>query len=75
MVYVNAKGDVAPLYLNDLQDPVTGKIPPRLVDVNSQRVQSVMSNVMHYITPANYEAAKQFLQNPEDFDFRKILNW
>ena len=75
MVYVNAKGDVAPLYLKDLQDHVTGKIPPRLVDINSQRVNSVIDNVMHYITPADYEAAKQFLQNPEEFDFHKILNW
>ena len=75
MVYVNAKGDVAPLYLNDLQDPVTGKILPRLVDIDSQRVHSVIDNVMHYITPTDYEAAKQFLQNPEEFDFQKILNW
>ena len=75
MVYVNVKGDVAPLYLKDIQDPLTGKIPPRLVDINSQRVQSVMDNVLHYITPDDYEAAKQYLQNPEDFDFRKILNW
>jgi len=75
MVYVNAKGDVAPLYLKDLQDPVTGKILPRLVDIESQRVSSVINNVMHYITPADYEAAKQFLKNPEEFDFHKILNW
>jgi 6-phosphofructokinase 1 len=75
MVYVNTKGDVAPLYLKDLQDPVTGKIPPRLVDINSQRVQSVIDNMLHYITPADYEAAGKFLQNPEEYDFRKILNW
>jgi 6-phosphofructokinase 1 len=30
---------------------------------------------MHYITPADYEAAKKYVANPEDFDFRKILNW
>jgi len=75
MVYVNGKGDVAPLYLKDLQDPVTGKIPPRLVDIESQRVRSVIDNVLHYITPDDYETAKKFLQNPEEFDFRKILNW
>jgi len=75
MVYVNTRGDVAPLYLKDLQDTVTGKIPPRLVDINSQRVHSVIDNVMHYITPADYETAKKFLQNPEEYDFRKVLNW
>ena len=75
MVYVNNQGDVWPLYLKDLQDPVTGKIPPRLVDINSQRVHSIVDNVMHYITPADYEAAKKYLNNPEEYDFRKILNW
>jgi len=63
------------LYLKDLQDPVTGKIPPRLVDIDSQRVHSVIDNIMHYITPADYEAAKKFLQNPEEYDFKRILNW
>jgi 6-phosphofructokinase 1 len=75
MVYVNAQGDVWPLYLKDLQDPKTGKIPPRVVDIDSQRVHSVIDNVMHYITPADYEAAKKYLSNPEEFDFCKILNW
>jgi 6-phosphofructokinase 1 len=75
MVYVNAQGDVWPLYLNDLQDPVTGKIPPRLVDINSQRVHSIINNVMHYITPEDYDAASVFLKNPEEYDFYKILNW
>jgi 6-phosphofructokinase 1 len=74
MVYVNTKGDVAPLYLKDIQ-AATGKIPPRLVDINSQRVNSIIDNMMHYITPADYEFAKKFLENPEKFDFRKILNW
>jgi len=30
---------------------------------------------MQYITPADYEAAKKFVENPEEYDFRKILNW
>ena len=32
------EGNVSPLYLKDLQDPATGKIPPRLVDINSGSV-------------------------------------
>ena len=35
MVYVDSFGNVSPLYLADLQDPTTGKIPPRVVDINS----------------------------------------
>ncbi len=75
MVYVNAQGDVWPLFLKDLQDPVTGKIPPRLVDIDSQRVHSIIDNVLHYITPADYKAAEKYLKNPEEYDFFKILNW
>ncbi|MGL4955830.1 MAG: 6-phosphofructokinase [Bacteroidales bacterium] len=75
MVYVNHSGDVAPLFLRDLQDAKTGKIPPRLVDINSQFVQSITRNVLHFITPEDYEAAKKYVAEPEMFDFKKILNW
>jgi len=75
MVYLNQEGYVAPLYLKDLQDPETGKIPPRLVDINSDKIQLVIEDIMHYITPADYEAAKAYLPNPADYDFKKILNW
>ena len=30
---------------------------------------------MNYITPADYEAAKAYVPNPEAYDFKKILNW
>jgi len=75
MVYVDPKGEVSPLYLKDLQDAVTGKIPPRLVDINADKPQMVINNVLDYITPADYEAAKKFVENPEEYDFKKILNW
>jgi 6-phosphofructokinase 1 len=75
MVYVNANGDVQPLFLKDLQDSKTGKIPPRLVDINSQRVHAVINHAMHYLTPDDYAAAKAYLPDPEAYDFRKILNW
>jgi 6-phosphofructokinase 1 len=75
MVYVNPEGFVAPLYLKDLEDPFTHKIPPRLVNLASDKFQSVIDNILCYITPEDYEAAKAYLKNPEEFDFRKILNW
>lgn len=75
MVYVNPAGEVAPLFLKDLQDQKTGKILPRLVDINSNKAQAVIKNLMSYITPADYEAAKQYVSNPEEYDFYKILNW
>lgn len=75
MVYVDHQGNIAPLYLKDLQDPATGKIPPRLVNVDSNEVMSYVDDIMDYITPADYEAAKKYLPNPEEYDFKKILNW
>ena len=75
MVYVDHQGNVSPLYLKDLQDPATGKIPPRLVNVESNKVQSYVNDIMDYITPADYTAAKQYLPNPEEYDFKRILNW
>lgn len=75
MVYADHNGNVSPLFLKDIQDPKTGKIPPRLVDINNDEVMSYIDSIMDYITPADYEAAKKYVENPESFDFRKILNW
>ncbi|MBR1517024.1 MAG: 6-phosphofructokinase [Bacteroidales bacterium] len=75
MVYVDHQGNVSPLFLKDIQDPATGKILPRRVNVESNKVQSYVNDIMDYITPADYDAARQYLPNPENYDFKKILNW
>ncbi len=75
MVYVNQEGFVTPLYLKDLEDPFTHKIPPRLVNLSCDKFQAVIDHILNYITPEDYEAAGKYVANPEDFDFRKILNW
>ena len=75
MVYVDSEGNVAPLYLKDLQDPATGKIPPRLVDINSDKFTSVLENIINAVTEADYEAAKKYVADPSEFDFHKILCW
>ena len=76
MVYVDSYGNVSPLYLADLQDPTTGKIPPRVVDINSGTAQNYYKYIAHYVTEADYEAVKALgIENPEAFDFNKILNW
>jgi ATP-dependent phosphofructokinase / diphosphate-dependent phosphofructokinase len=74
MVYVNNVGNVYPLYLEDLQD-VKGKIPPRRVDIESHRTQTLFRSNLQYIEESDYEAARKYLPNPEEFDFYKILNW
>ncbi len=75
MVYVDLNGNVKSLYLKDMQDPETGKIPPRGVNIHTDKVQQIFNYLMHYITPADYEAAKKYVANPQEYDFKKILNW
>lgn len=74
MVYVDDYGNVSPLYLKDLQDK-TGKIPPRKVDIEGGLAQSFYRNIVHFISEEDYEAAKEYVANPEEYDFKKILNW
>ena len=74
MVYVAVNGNPAPLYLKDLQN-AEGKIPPRRVDINGGIARNYYEHICHYITPADYEAAKAVVPNPEKYDFKKILNW
>ena len=75
MVFVDQEGTIRPLYLEELQDPETGKIPPRLVNIEGDEAQIVYKHLLNYITPHDYEAARQYLPNPEEYDFYKILNW
>lgn len=74
MVYVDHAGDAKPLYLKDLEG-ADGKIPPRLVEIEGERQQQIIENNLHFIEEADYEAAKEYVSNPEDYDFNKILNW
>jgi len=73
IVSANSKGDITPLFLKDFEDQ-DGKIPPRLVDINSDMAQLFINN-MFFIQEKDYESAQQFLPNPKDYDFKKILNW
>ncbi len=75
MVYIDPVGIATPLYLKDLQDPATGKIPPRCVDISREQVQNIIKYMLHYVRPEDYEAARKYVANPEEYDFYKILNW
>jgi 6-phosphofructokinase 1 len=73
MVTLNKDNVIAPLYLKDVSDE-RGKVIPRLVNIDSDRFKLTCEN-LHFITPADYEEAKKYVKNPEEFDFKKILNW
>lgn len=74
MVFVDHDGNAKPLYLHDLQNE-EGKIPPRRVAINGGTAQNYYSHICHYITPEDYEAARKYVSNPEEYDFKKILGW
>ncbi len=74
MVTVDPKGDILPLYLKDVADE-NGKVRPRLVNINSQKAQIVYSFNQQYLTEEDYPQASKILENPEEYDFYKILNW
>lgn len=74
IVSTSSKANIEPVFLSDIEDPETGKIPPRPVDINSELAKMVFSD-MHVITPMDYEKARAYLPNPEEYDFCNILNW
>jgi len=75
MVYITHLGEIEPLYLKDIQDPVSGKIPPRRVNMATQSIQAVVDNIFDYITKADYDAVRKIVERPEEYDFKKILRW
>ena len=74
MVTSDPKGDIAPLYLKDVVDE-HGKVKPRLVNMDSQKAKLIFEDSLQYLTKADYNAAKKYIANPEEYDFVKILNW
>jgi 6-phosphofructokinase 1 len=74
MVTIDRGGKVAPLFMKDVEDS-HGKVKPRLVNIDSESVQMIFRNNLHFITAADYKAAKKYLEKPEEYDFYSILEW
>lgn len=73
IVSTGSKADIIPLYLADLEDE-SGKIPPRPVDIHSELAEMVFSD-FHVLDESDYEKAREYVDDPETYDFYKILNW
>ncbi|MEM8887389.1 MAG: 6-phosphofructokinase [Bacteroidota bacterium] len=73
IVSTSSRADIQALYLNDLKDE-TGKIPPRLVDIDNEFAKLVFSD-FHVLCEPDYDKAKILVPDPEEYDFYKILNW
>ncbi len=74
MVTADHVGNISPLYLDDVTDEF-GKVKPRLVDMEGEKTKLVIQYGLQFIEPGDYEAAKVFVEHPEEFDFRAILGW
>jgi len=74
MVTSDPKGDVFPLFLKDVTDE-NGKVKPRLVNINSQKARLVYEHNLQFLGKEDYEEARKYLPDPENYDFLKILNW
>ena len=74
MVTSDPAGDINPLFLKDVEDK-NGKVRTRMVNMDSQKSKMVFFDSIQYLNPEDMEAAKKYLKNPEEFDFRKILEW
>ncbi len=74
MVTASNSGKIAPLYLEDVSD-ASGKIMPRLVNIDGEKPKLVFEHGLQFIEPGDYEEAKAYLENPKDYDFRNILGW
>lgn len=74
MVTANPMGEIKPLYLKDVEDE-NGKIHPRLVNLSGPKTDLIFNEGLQYITPADYEEARSYLPNPEQYDFKKIMKW
>ena len=74
IVSTTRDAEIKPLFMSEIEDKESGKILPRLVDINTELAQLVLSD-MHVITTRDYEAAKPWISIPESFDFYRILEW
>ena len=75
MVCTDSTGHIGHLFLKDIQEPESGKILPRTVDIESDECKYILNYMLSYITPADYEAAHKYVPDPENYDMHNILNW
>jgi ATP-dependent phosphofructokinase / diphosphate-dependent phosphofructokinase len=74
MVTSDHCGDIAPLYLKDVEDEY-GKVKTRLVNMEGQKARLVYEDGLQYLTENDYAAASKYLSDPAEYDFKKILSW
>ena len=74
VVTSDQSGDIYPLFLKDVED-AHGKVKTRMVSMNSQKAKMVFEDSLQYLCPEDMDEAKKYLTNPEEYQFKRILNW
>ncbi len=74
MVTASPSGKISPLYLDDVADE-SGKVKPRLVNIEGDKPKLILKDGLQHLEPGDLEEAKKYLPNPEEYEFRNILNW
>lgn len=72
LVSISDKGALSPMPLKDLRRE-NNKILPRHVDINSPEAKVCFEN-LHFIAESDYELAWQYVDEPEIYDFNKLIN-
>lgn len=73
IVSTTREAEIKPLFMKDIEDE-SGKILPRLVDINTEFSRLVLSD-LHVLTELDYDQASFYLDSPEEYDFYKLMNW
>lgn len=72
MVAVNLEEEVIPVYLKDVEDE-NGKIRTRLVNMEKEVIRQTFRESIYYLDAEDREAAGEWLENPEEFEYASIL--
>lgn len=74
MVMTTHTDEIKPLFLSDVAGE-DGKVKTRLLNMDSDKVKTIMEEGMQYLDEDDYDEAEKYVDNPEEFDFRKNLEW
>ena len=75
MVCADAKGEISPIFMKDIVDQETGSMKTRYFNIDSEQSHLVFDENLHYVTQDDYEDVIQYVDDPAEYDFKKILGW
>ncbi|MEO9966748.1 MAG: 6-phosphofructokinase [Reichenbachiella sp.] len=73
IVTTNSRGDIKPMFLSEFENS-DGVIPPRLVDIDAEISKLGFKN-LHFLEEADSAKSSKLIDNSQEFEFNKILNW